>query len=131
MNLTTLQKMFQAQDGRCFYCDGKTWCVGLETKKAAQARLGITPGMPRAKLTIDFRKASEEHLIRKIDGGGREGNLVLACRFCNSYRGETTVEVHKANMLTLARDGLHPCHGINPLAHRRRLWRAPAVGVTP
>lgn len=125
----TIKGMFLAQEGRCFYCAGKCWCADIENRTAARARLGVTPGLPRAKLTIAFRKASEEHLIRKVDGGQRGDNLVMACCFCNSHRGETKVVDHKAAMLALAAAGQHPCHGINMLARKRRPWRAAPAGV--
>lgn len=122
----SLKTIFEKQDGRCFYCDCRTWLRALETRKQACARLGITSGTPRARVSINFRHGTEEHLIRKVDGGKRLGNLVMACSFCNSHRGTATVEHHKALMLAMVATGKHPCHGVNPLAEKRRPWRGRA-----
>lgn len=126
----TLATLFDAQNGLCFYCTGKTWLGGRETKQQARARLGITPGLPRAQRALALRRATEEHLIRRADGGKRKGNLVMACAFCNSHRGETSVDAHKTNMLALVKAGKHPCFGVNPLAAKARPWRGKAPPIS-
>lgn len=65
------------QGGKCCYCGVK---LIMPPKKAMR----FTNGMQFNK-----RAATLEHLRRKADGGtNHPDNLALACRLCNSRRGD-------------------------------------------
>lgn len=44
---------------------------------------------------LHFFQATLEHLIPKSKGGKNQGNLAIACRPCNNYRGNYSVEEWK------------------------------------
>jgi len=82
---------FIEQGGRCYYCQRNMWHPLLYRKKTAAKILGTSK--------LSRRRSTAEHLKRKADGGGNSRkNLVAACYDCNSKRGETSVEDHKAAM---------------------------------
>lgn len=44
---------------------------------------------------LTFKKATLEHLIQRSKGGKQANNLAIACRPCNNYRGNYSVEEWK------------------------------------
>jgi len=93
-----LLQLFIRQSGRCFYCDGDTWLFGAgESKDAIRKRLGVPLAGNGSKKALRYRRATIEHLHRKVDGGSdKMENLVMACALCNSRRGELPVNIHLA-----------------------------------
>lgn len=87
----------------CFYCDQKMWKPNGTSRASVKERFGIT-----SKRLLQYRKQTDEHLVRRADGGKRKGNIVKACLICNSLRGEASPEDHKAAMQMLVRMGMHP-----------------------
>lgn len=91
------------QGNKCFYCEGEMWISATEKRAVAVKRLGID------ERTLAHRTATKEHLIRQANGGKRTvHNIVAACGFCNSSRGDAEVEDHKAAMRAMVAAGTHP-----------------------
>lgn len=63
-------RLYKLQNGRCFYC---------------QTMLGNFPFEDRNKKRLGWTK---DHFLPKCLGYGLTGNSVLACRTCNSRKGD-------------------------------------------
>ncbi len=107
-----LMRLWTAQCGACFYCGGDTWVRGHESKDKAAERLGIDRGTSHSARVLEGARATREHLVRKVDGGKGGANLVMACHACNVRRGETDIEQHRLDMLSLVHMGLHPTNRV-------------------
>lgn len=123
-----LARLFDQQQGLCYYCDGRTWLLGRESKQNARERL-LIPAGPHAEKVLRDATATTEHLLRRIDGGtDAKHNLKMACQSCNSRRGATSAAKHRIDMQVLVAAGLHPVNRppvIDCLKeHRRRGLRA-------
>jgi hypothetical protein len=103
-----LVSLYVEQDGRCWYCDGRTWLVGAESADQVRARLQIPKGVPWAAKMLRSAMATREHIVRKVDGGRDAGNLKMACHACNVRRGDSPPDVHRIDMQVLVAAGLHP-----------------------
>lgn len=94
-----VRRLYVEQSGRCFYCGRETWLTGVDTKDQAAWRFGIVRGAPGSRVALDARRATAEHLHRLADGGPkRSGNIVMACKRCNTHRGETPILEHQERM---------------------------------
>lgn len=138
-----LAKLFDAQGGRCCYCDGATWLPDRETKKQAKTRLGIPDAGHGSTKMLRAARATREHLVRRIDGGKNVNNLKMACQVCNSTRWDAEPDVHRIDMQVLVAAGLHPTNRPkivdSPQAHIQRGLKAlrklragqPLTGASP
>lgn len=98
---------FREQEGKCFYCGLSAWMPAEGRVKAAR-RLGLPISGDGWRKNISRRMATREHLRRRADGGPDHlDNYVMAHRWCNKVRGETTVHDHKSQMLSRLLDGTH------------------------
>lgn len=80
---------WQQQQSRCYYCFRRTWVPRKHRPEHAVARLGV----PK-RLLGDLR-ATAEHLHKRSDGGpDKPENIVMACYWCNTTRGERNVLAH-------------------------------------
>ena len=69
---------FQAQSGRCAYCNLPMWCSNPD---AFASHYGFTPSQAR------YFQCTAEHLHARRDGGtDAQANIVVACRRCNLLR---------------------------------------------
>ena len=105
-----------SQDWRCYYCD----CEMLDpadmpasdspAMAALAERLGIRPYSSRWLGRVRHRRATAEHLT-PISKGGSDApeNIVAACAFCNSRRGNLPEAEARAEIGELIRTGRHPC----------------------
>lgn len=123
-----LAKLFNAQNGLCYYCDGQAWMRQSEDMHAAAIRLCIPNGSHAIKMLRDA-EATKEHLLRRADGGTSSArNLKMACQCCNSRRGATPAAAHRIDMQVLVAAGLHPVNRppvIDSIKeHRKRGLRA-------
>lgn len=94
----------------CFYC-GAPMLLRNNTSLQADlmAMAAIKPGDPHSKKFVRKMRQTREHLVRKADGGrDNRANIVHAHAVCNVMRQERSVELHKAYIATLIRDGTHP-----------------------
>jgi 5-methylcytosine-specific restriction endonuclease McrA len=72
------RQAFEAQGGRCFYCNVLMW---TEDSLSFARRFGLSERIA-AKL-----QCTAEHLLPRQDGGGNSPtNVVAACRWCNHLR---------------------------------------------
>lgn len=94
-SVTSRIAAYNRQRGRCFHCDGLLWERALEPKGNAEARiLPFDPLTPDryANVPVDNALCTTEHLIPRSQGGGDQSdNIVAACRYCNSRRGNRSV----------------------------------------
>ena len=133
MGVKQLEKLFDATSGICAYCGCETYMMRRERNHAAMLRFGIPARVPGSARVLSYRLASLERVVRGTDGGTYDDeNVVLACAFCNSHRGDASPEEYKAEMLALVAAGLHPNHQAEPSPVRmfRRAKLAPAVTAT-
>ena len=78
-NQRQLRDRWTEQEGRCFYCEVRTWLWEAE--------------YPHGKYFDQKLQATREHLVRQVDGGTNENeNIVMACADCNSTRNEHTAD---------------------------------------
>jgi hypothetical protein len=98
-------RKFEAQKGRCFYCDLPMWegdCADF------RKRYGLSEGQAR------WLRCTAEHLVARCDGGRDEDdNIVAACRFCNAARHRVArprdPAAHRAHIAKrLRKGGWHP-----------------------
>jgi 5-methylcytosine-specific restriction endonuclease McrA len=76
------------QNGRCYWCNEEAFLVGTLSTRQIADRIGITVGAPRWRKDARKRTATAEHLTPKSLGGTDAWpNIVMACRGCNSERG--------------------------------------------
>lgn len=124
-----LVRAFDAQNGRCCYCDGACWLPQRESGMQARARLGIPVGVDGAAKMLRAARATREHLKRRVDGGGDADNIAMACHACNVRRGDSEPDVHRIDMQVLVAAGLHPtnrpAHTVaDPRGHLKRGLKA-------
>lgn len=102
--IVTRLAAYNRQRGRCFHCSGPLWERALESKGDAQARiLPFDPLTPDryANVPIDHALCTTEHLVpRSENGGDQPDNIVAACRFCNSHRGNRSLNEWRGQMLS-------------------------------
>jgi hypothetical protein len=108
-----LSRLWRAQAGRCFFCDGDTLFDGRlfdETRPPRTQRprhhefASCDPGLCAMQAALAM-------LARECDGGDRSRkNLVMACRFCVEVRQHAFAMDHRAEMRALIRYGVHPLH---------------------
>lgn len=88
-----LEQKFKEQDSRCFYCERSTWLGFAYDMDKEIARMNWRG---RAGKPFKSARATREHLVRVVDGGGdSDENIVVACAYCNHARGNRTVEEWK------------------------------------
>lgn len=104
----------------CFYC-------GLPLRDTdipdglALSWFGNRPGGPGSRKLLRYLTTTNEHLVRKADGGTDDfANLTRAHHYCNVTRGERSVSEHKAYILRSLADGSHPFSTFRPSAFRTR-----------
>lgn len=68
---------YQAQGGRCYYCDFPMWLTD-------QAAFAATRGLTLREASR--LQATAEHLVAKQNGGRHGANVVAACHHCNQTR---------------------------------------------
>lgn len=96
---------FEAQGGRCFYCQLPMWRSAPEEL----APLGL-----RARTATPLR-CTAEHLVARQDGGGDgRANLAAACWFCNQGRHRRKQPLSPDAYRALVRQRMakgkwHPC----------------------
>jgi hypothetical protein len=91
-----LDRFWQDQEGRCFYCDGATYLPSLENKEQARSRLHIATGFGSAKLL-------NQH-VATLDRAARK----MVCKYCNCQRHNRSVEAHKRAMRDKVLADEHP-----------------------
>lgn len=100
----------EAQNHRCAYCQ---IAVRLPGERCAD-RLSRLAAFADRRSLIRFhvgRYATVEHLVPLSCGGTNvAGNLVMACRWCNGFRGRAPLDVAYEAIRALVTDGLHPLH---------------------
>lgn len=85
-----LRDLFIMQEGYCYYCTRESWHHEFETIESFAGRHKIGTADVRK-----FRLATREHLIKRQDGGTNQAfNVVMACAWCNSNRGDRSVLAH-------------------------------------
>lgn len=111
-----LSALFKKYNGICVYCDGKTYFrLGRSLSELCQRFPDLRRGERGAKRKRRYFIATREHMVRKTDGGNNEQqNLVLACAYCNSCRGDATPDQHRAAMQKLVEEGRHPVNRKTP-----------------
>lgn len=105
---------------RCFYCNSPMWNPSNDKSHEFLVRAGFnqrrTDGRYQHPVigisSTHFKRHSrltKEHLIRRADGGiGIPNNIVRACAWCNSNRGEASVSEHKDRIVAMVAAGQHP-----------------------
>ncbi len=97
-----------SQIKKCFYC-GLPMRNSNVTKAECLSWLGSSPGQPNSTLLVRYMRETEEHLLKRADGGtDSRSNIVLAHQYCNSSRGSRTPEQHKKWIRQLLAEGGHP-----------------------
>lgn len=92
----------------CYYC-GLKMKTANDKKSDFYKLLKIKKGEPRSKKLYRYAEISDEHLVKKSDGGtNKKSNIVKAHRWCNSSRGDKTPQEHKEFINYLLRTELHP-----------------------
>lgn len=82
-----------SQSGLCCYCERPMARHG-ETARAEAARLGVS------RRGIHKRRETIEHLQQLAKGGtSHRDNLALACKDCNSRRGDTDWLTYKSQRM--------------------------------
>jgi hypothetical protein len=106
-----LFQFWNAQHGRCFFCDGDTLFYGRNSLSSQRNR-----HISDTKCDLRATQAVLAMLARECDGGDRSWqNLVMACRFCFEARQHPFALDHRAEMQTLIRYGAHPLHANSDL----------------
>jgi hypothetical protein len=106
-----LFQFWNAQHGRCFFCDGDTLFSGrvFAGGSSSQTRMGQTHNGNHDARAM---QAVLTTLARECDGGDRAWqNLAMACRFCFDSRQHSFALDHRTEMQALIRYGAHPLHG--------------------
>jgi len=79
------------------------------TNKEAMKLLGIAKGQHGYKRLLRYMRSTEEHLVRRCEGeSNSKSNLVVAHMYCNSSRGDLTVQKHKELTMEKIKGGYHP-----------------------
>lgn len=92
----------------CFYCESPMYKPGRDRAGKFIGRTNLVTKKAQQQF-LNLSRDTKEHLKRRADGGvGLIGNTVRACNWCNTVRGEATVEEHKAAMMALVKSGKHP-----------------------
>lgn len=100
----------EAQNWRCCYC-GCEMFAGLpfETIEDASRKFGLQLYSKASHRALTYRKATTEHLVRQIDGGGGNlDNLVSACGWCNPSRQDRDPMVWYEHVQLMIKCGAHP-----------------------
>lgn len=96
-------------DRPCCYCGLPMKKRGGPSKDLIDFYLQQTGGRYRLRKFIRHATSTKEHLVRKADGGtDARNNLEYAHAYCNSMRGETSVENHREAMIAAVSAGKHP-----------------------
>jgi hypothetical protein len=115
----------EAQGWRCHWCD----CEMIDSRdlpangspameRLARA-LGIVPFSSRWQGQVRYRVATGDHLLPTSQGGTENPeNIVAACAFCNSWRGDRPANITCSDIEQLIREGGHPCTPQSPHALR-------------
>ena len=108
-----LEQLWNAQGGRCLYCDGPTYLPSSENKDQARRRLSIEPGCAGSAKLLNHHMATVER------GSGK-----MACKFCNCQRGSRPLEKHRKFMQRRVASEQHPVNRLVETYHEGRLsWR--------
>lgn len=125
-----IRTLYRDQEGICCYCDGRTWLACEQTRVVACSRLLINMNARGWEKLLEGCRATREHLKRKTDGGRDEGNLKMACHYCNTHRGDSDPDVHRVDMQVMVAAGIHPVNrpqGVrtdDAASHMRRATKA-------
>jgi hypothetical protein len=92
----------------CYYCELPMKDANM-TNEQARNLLRIGKGTPYSKKLLRYMKKTDEHLIRRCDGGRyTPDNITVAHMYCNSTRGDNSVASHKEIMMAKMKGGCHP-----------------------
>jgi len=96
------------QNHRCCYC-GVRMKLG-HAKATSEEMVYVAFCHPRARAMFDYwRTATRDHIIPASAGGGYTyENLVAACMWCNSYRGNLPADEALKRIQRLVARGSHP-----------------------
>lgn len=106
----------ESQNWHCIYCG----CEMLDpagipassspAMERLARKLGIEPFSSRWIGKVNYHRATAEHLVPVVEGGSNDpDNIVAACQFCNSRRGDLPEAEARAEIDELIRTGKHPC----------------------
>ena len=85
-----LARRYQEQNGKCVWCGCETFIrwPGKDNREMAK-RFGIEVGSPNWRTRVRQREATLEHIVPRAKGGTNAwANLKMACKGCNSARGD-------------------------------------------
>lgn len=106
----------EGQDWHCYYCGCEMLDPADMPSKGSPAierlalRLGIEPFSSRWVGRVNHHRATAEHLVPVVHGGTNDpANIVAACTFCNTRRGDLPEAEARAEIGELIRIGKHPC----------------------
>jgi hypothetical protein len=103
------RQIFEAQNWRCCYCGVRMASLlkGAEENQDLYAQqFGYARYLGKV---LEGRSASIEHIVKQADRlDHSRGNLVGACRWCNSARGDWPAEEWFDQVMFLKMVGQHP-----------------------
>lgn len=102
------RNLWHKQDGRCWYCSGRTWEATFDRTFMEQVNPPFTVSKKTAVVMRDY-KSTMEHCIRRVDKEKFSTNTyVMACSFCNNTRRDMDCDIWKEWMKELTTLGIHP-----------------------
>lgn len=109
----TVHRLAEAQNWRCCWC-GFRMLPRYPGQDDVVALIGTDGKAWHRKRLVEMRTVTAEHVVPRCDGGtDASANLVAACRFCNEFRSNHSVEVATQRIGRMLRRETHPFQAWN------------------
>lgn len=110
--MSQIMRLSGCQNHRCAYCSVRLVLMPLERNQPRGPRRLRPPNglsWPQYQYAKKQRRATRDHLIPRCFGGAdNDDNLIVACLWCNNYRGNMPAEEAFWKIRRLVNRGTHP-----------------------
>lgn len=108
-----LSRLCEGQNHRCCYCGVR---MIFRDERPTRRRLQkwdrffyLSPEKANRRRYDGWRMATRDHFVAECFGGGNDdNNIIIACNWCNNYRGNAPAEVAFERIARLIERGTHP-----------------------